>query len=378
MSNTPTINYLPRTTVILETGMSQGLHIGAQVFVSQRGQPVADFAIGESRPGVPMTTDTLTLWLSACKSIGAIAIARLMDAGRLGVDDPVADFVPEFAAGGKEGVTLRHLLTHTAGLRYVESGWPAATWNEIIERICQTKLEPNWTPGERARYDATNNWFILGEIVRRIDGRPYDVFVRDEIFEPLEMDDTWIGMPAHRYRSYGDRLGVLYMTDKQPIRPLPPYDTEEAITHCRPASNGQGPVRQLGRFYQMLLNDGELGGLRLLKPQTVAEFTSPQRVGMYDETFRHKIDWGLGFLINSSKYGYKALPYSFGPHASDRAFGHHGFQSAMALADPDHGLVIAIAPNGTPGEPAHDRRLRAVLGAVYEDLGIDVARASRP
>jgi len=76
----------------------------------------------------------------------------------------------------------------------------------------------------------------------------------------------------------------------------------------------------------MLLNGGELGGVRLLKPETVAMFTSPQRVGMYDETFRHKIDWGLGFLINSNKYGYKALPYSMGPHASDRAFGHHGFQ----------------------------------------------------
>ena len=317
-----------------------------------------------------MTTDTLTLWLSACKPITAIAIAQLFERGKLGLDDPVADFIPEFSAQGKECVTLRHLLAHTAAMRYVETGWPRETWSGIIDRICQARLEPDWVPGKRARYDATLSWFILGEVIRRIDGRPCENYLRDEIFEPLGMRDSWIGMPPERYRAYGDRLGVLYVTSKQPIQPLPPYDTEQAITHCRPAANGQGPVRELGRFYQMLLNGGELDGVRLLKGETVALFTSPQRVGMYDETFRHIIHWGLGFLISSKKYGYKALPYSFGPHASDRAFGHNGYQSSMALADPEHDLVIVIAPNGCPGEPAHDRRLRATLGAVYDDLGL--------
>jgi CubicO group peptidase (beta-lactamase class C family) len=364
------VNTLPRTTAVLEEGMAQGLHIGAQIFVALNAKTVADFAIGQARPGVPMSTETLTLWLSACKPIGAIAIAQLMERGKVGLGDPVADYIPEFAGNGKQAVTLRHLLTHTAGLRFVETGWPGTTWSEIIERICQTRLEPNWVPGERARYEATVSWFLLGEIVRRVDGRPYENYVRDEIFLPLGMKDSWIGMPAEQYRAYGDRLGVLYMTDKQPIRPLPPYETEQAITHCRPAANGQGPVRELGRFYQMLLNCGELAGVRMLSSETVRMFTSAQRVGMYDETFRHKIDWGLGFLISSKKYGYKALPYSFGPYASDFAFGHNGFQSSMALADPEHNLVIVIAPNGTPGEPAHDRRLRATLGAVYEDLDL--------
>ncbi|HET6251527.1 MAG TPA: serine hydrolase domain-containing protein [Tepidisphaeraceae bacterium] len=370
MTNLETTNSLPHTTVLLEAQMAQGLHIGAQVFVSRDGKTVADFAIGESKPGIAMTPETLTLWLSACKPVGAIAIAQQLERGKVGIDDPVADFIPEFAAHGKETVSVRHLLTHTAGLRFVETGWPGATWSEVIDRICQTSLEANWIPGERARYDATLSWFILGEIIRRVDGRPFEIYVRDEIFTPMGMADCWIGMPESRCRAYGDRLGVLYMTDKHPIRPLPPYDTQQAITHCRPASNGQGPVRQLARFYQMLLNGGELDGVRLLKPETVSMFTTPKRIGMLDETFRHKIDWGFGFLISSRKYGYKALPYSFGPHASDRAFGHNGFQSSMVFADPEYGLVIAIAPNGTPGEPAHDRRLRAVLGAVYEDVGI--------
>ena len=224
--------------------------------------------------------------------------------------------------------------------------------------------------GKSARYDAATSWYVLGEIVRRVDGRPYENYIRDEIFVPLGMPDSWNGMPSERYQDYGNRIGVLYMTDKTPIRPLPLFDTEAGVTAPRPSANGRGPMRDLGRFYQMLLNHGSLDGLHLLKPQTVHLFTSAQRIGMHDETFRHKIDWGLGFLICSNKYGYKALPYSFGPYASVRAFGHNGFQSSMAFADPEHELVIAIAPNGTPGEPAHDRRLRNVLGAIYEDLNL--------
>jgi len=349
--------------------MAQGVHIGAQVFVAREGKVLGDFAMGLAKPHVGMTRDTLTLWMSACKPICAIAIAQLFDRGRVGINDPIADFIPEFAANGKFDVTIGHVLTHTAGLKWVETGWPAATWSEIIQRICQTRLEPAFAPGRRARYDQVLSWFLLAEVIRRVDGRPYENYVRDEIFLPLKMADSWVGMPAEQVARYGDRLGVLYMTDKQPIRPLPPYDTLAALTHCRPAANGQGPAHELGRFYQMLLNGGETDGVRILSAATTSLFTSPQRVGMYDETFRHIVDWGYGFLISSNRYGYKALPYSFGPHASDRAFGHNGFQSSMALADPNYGLVVIIIPNGCPGEPAHDRRLRHVLAAAYEDAG---------
>ncbi|HWE92560.1 MAG TPA: serine hydrolase domain-containing protein [Tepidisphaeraceae bacterium] len=370
MDDRETDDTLPRTLEILRRGMAEGLHIGAQVYVARGGKTIADIALGAGRPGVAMGTDTLMLWLSACKPVAAVAIAQLVERGHVGLDDPVTDFIPEFGAGGKEGITLRHILTHTCGFRFVETGWPATTWAQIIGRLCAAPLEAGWVLGKKAGYHATTSWFILGEIVRRVDGRPYEHYVRDAIFGPLGMKDSWIGMPADRHRAYGPRLGVLVMTDKPPLRPLPPYDTEQAITHCRPAANGQGPARELGRFYQMLLNGGELDGVRLLSRETVSQFTTAQRVGMYDETFRHVIDWGLGFLINSAKYGSPTLPYGFGPRASDRAFGHNGFQSSSAFADPEHGLVVAIVPNGTPGEAAHDRRLRAVLGAVYEDLGI--------
>ena len=106
----------------------------------------------------------------------------------------------------------------------------------------------------------------------------------------------------------------------------------------------------------------------MLTPQSVEAITAPHRVGMYDNTFRHTMDWGLGFLINSARYGPGPAPYGYGPHASPRTFGHGGSQCATAFADPERGLAVAIVWNGRPGEARHDQRLRETLTALYEDL----------
>jgi CubicO group peptidase (beta-lactamase class C family) len=139
---------LPRTAAALEAGIAAGLHLGAQLHVSLGGDVVADAALGENRPGEPLTPDHLTLWLSATKPAAAVAVAQLWERGRLELDDPVALHVPEFAAHGKERITLRHLLTHTAGVRLLDTGWPAARWEEIVARIAASRPEPHWTPGE--------------------------------------------------------------------------------------------------------------------------------------------------------------------------------------------------------------------------------------
>jgi CubicO group peptidase (beta-lactamase class C family) len=194
--------------------------------------------------------------------------------------------------------------------------------------------------------------------------------VRDEIFLPLGMHDCWIGMPQSQFAAYGDRLGRLMQTDTQPPRVLAPWDRADSYTHCRPAANGCGPAQQLGRFYRMLLNGGQLDGVRVLQPQTVSLFTSRKRQGAYDLSFRHIVDFGLGFIINSRRYGQSTVPYGYGPCASDETFGHNGFQSTCALADPRHELAVVIIPNGCPGDAAHQQRLNALLAAVYQDLGL--------
>ncbi|MCP3961569.1 MAG: beta-lactamase family protein [bacterium] len=362
---------MPRTHETLTAGIEQGLHLGAQLYVSLEtggGEPIrrTELVVGERAIGQAMTPDTLMIWLSSTKPITAVAVAQLWERGLLELDDPVARHVPEFGVHGKERVTVRHLLTHTGGIRKLNVGWPEASWDEIIDFICRARPEPRWVLGEKAGYHLASSWFLLGELVRRLDGRHFRRYVREEIFEPLGMRDSWVGMPREKFEAYGDRLGRMYSTENGRMERA--WNREAHVVGCSPGGNGYGPIRELGRFYEMLLSRGRWQDTKILSPQTVEAMTVPHRVGMHDQTFKHKLDWGLGFIVNSNHYGADLPPYGYGRHASRRTFGHSGFQSSTGFADPEHGLVVALVTNGNPGEPRHTERFRDATEAIYEDL----------
>jgi CubicO group peptidase (beta-lactamase class C family) len=364
---------LPKTNRALEVGIERGDHLGAQLVALMGGRCVADLAVGESRPGVPMRSDDLLPWMSAGKPITAVAVLQLSERGMLNVDDPIEKFIPEFGAGGKQDITIRHVLTHTGGFRLVSNNWSSEAWDSIIARICASQIEPGWVPGERAGYHVASGWFILGELVQRVVGRPYAEHVRAEIFEPLGMNDTWIGMPAEqfaRYRGFDGRIAPIYSTEKPPPQAKGMVNTPAGCTECRPGANTRGPIGELARFYQMLLNGGELDGRSILRESTVRDAISRQRAGMFDTTFKQIIDWGLGVIINSRRYGSETLAYGFGPYASDDTFGHGGNQCACGLADPQHGLVVTWICNGMPGEARHQTRVQEINSAIYEDMGL--------
>ena len=179
-------------------------------------------------------------------------------------------------------------------------------------------------------------------------------------------------MPRARFLAYGERLGRMYSTEgDEPMERN--WRREAHVVGCSPGGNGHGPIRELGRFYEMLLARGEWNGRRLVTPQTVEALTTPHRVGLVDKTFKAKLDWGLGFICDSKHYGEDLIPYGYGRHASRRTFGHSGFQSSTGFADPEHGLAVAFVANGHPGEPRHTERFREVSEAIYEDLGLDRA-----
>jgi CubicO group peptidase (beta-lactamase class C family) len=353
---------LPHTLEVIENGMAEKVHVGAQVYVSRDGKAVADFGLGEARPGVPMDADSMMLWWSSTKPTAAVAVGQLWERGRLDIEERVCAYIPEFGAKGKEAVTLRHILTHTGGFRFADGRWAMAKpWEDIIARICDAELEEGWVPGRKAGYHPSSGWFILGEIVRRLDGRPFERYVREEIFEPLGMHDCWVGMPAERYRAYGDRIGVMHNTEGDEPQPVPYVDSEEACGHCVPGGGGRGPMRELGRFFEALLFGGQWGETRIASPQTVAAMTARHRVGMFDETFQIPIDWGLGFIIDS---------YIYGRHCSPRSFGHGGARSSAGFVDPEYGLVACVVTNGMPDDRRHYRRFSAIGTAIYEDLGL--------
>jgi CubicO group peptidase (beta-lactamase class C family) len=358
---------MQRTLAVIESGIEQGLHVGAQVYVSHRGRVVIDTGVGIARPsdGLPMTADTITLWLSSGKPVTAVGIARLWERGLLDLDDAVARHVPEFAAHGKESITIRHILTHTAPLRLADVGWPHATWEQNIRRICNTRPEPRWVPGRTAGYSAHITWYMLGEIIQRLSGRGLQDFLHDEVFAPCGMADTYVAMAPQEQAANADRLAV---TQKTESGPPTDYGTErpEALAAPRPGGSVRGPAHDLGRFYEALLaRDG-----RVLMTQTIEAMTARHRVNTHDKTFNAVIDWGLGFIINSLIYGRDDTPYQYGPYASPRTFGHSGNQSSAGFADPENALAIVVIFNGMAGEAKHQPRMRQTLAAVYEDLGL--------
>lgn len=384
---------LPRTLALLEQGRHSILHPGAQLYVSRRGEVIADVALGEARPGVAMRPDTLTLWLSAGKPITAIAMAQLVERGRLGFDDPVAKHLPEFAQGGKEFVTIRHLLTHTAGFREADKLAEGLPWSEMIGRICATPMEPGWVPGEKAGYQTISSWLVLGELIRRVDGREPGRYVREEIFEPVGLRDAWLGVPEEKLAGYGERMGMMYYSGRTEFRVHPFWNAAEDFMACRPGSGARGPIRELGRFYEALLeillgrrisNRSVLveGGEddraesefsvpgRILSAAMLREMTRRHREGLFDQTFQHTLDIGLGFIVNSNRYGAETVPYGYGRHAPETTFGHSGSQSSCAFADPEHELVVAWHCNGQPGEPRHQKRAREINSMIYEELGL--------
>ncbi len=358
-----------RAVQVLEAGIADGTHIGAQLYVSRRGEVVADLALGRARLDVEMTTDSMMTWFSMTKAVTAVAVAQQWERGALGIEDPVARHVPEFGAHGKDAVTIRHLLTHTAGIPNADGILEGAPWREAradnLARIYSSGLE--YPPGTRAGYHAAAGMSVLGEVVSRAAGVPFEQYVRDEIFLPLGMDDCWVGMPIDRYEAYGERIGHMHLTASGEPARLRGIDSARTTSVPMPGANGRGPVNQLRRLYDMLLGRGETsadnGGarVRLLSPVTVAAISARHRTEMLDETYGVVMDWGLGLVIDS---------YAMGRYSSRRAFGHGGHQSSVAFCDPEHDVVVAVVCNGMPGTERHSARLDAISSAVYVDLGI--------
>jgi CubicO group peptidase (beta-lactamase class C family) len=333
---------LARTTAQVDAGAAAGLHTGAQLAASIDGRPIIDRVWGDAGPGVAMTATTVLPWLSATKIVTAVGVAQQWERGEFDLDERVADHIPAFAAGGKEAITIRHLLTHTGGFRTADpaveplKGLP---WDEVIAAVCAAPLEPGWVPGRKAGYHIHAGHLMLAELVRLIDGRPFHRYAREAILQPIGATGFTLG--------------------------------DDGDTDVWPSSSGRGPAHDMLKVLELLQGRGERAGVRLLQPQTVDAMAAHQRVGMFDETFKIVMDWGLGFVVDT-KYalGDRIQPYGYGAHASTRTFGHGGAQSSVGFVDPEYGLAVALVFNGRPGEMKHTKRQHDALTALYEDLGL--------
>lgn len=361
------MDVLPGTGAAIENGIEQRWHLGAQISVWHDDRPVVDDAIGMSDGTAPLTPAALLLWLSSGKPIGAVAVKLLERDEQLDLDEPIAIYWPEFAANGKEAITTRHILTHTAGMRTADIAGSYSEFSEVISAIANARLERDWIPGKGAGYHAFGGWQVIGELVRRLSGSNYDEFVRERVFEPLGMGSSSFGLFAQSSVGLRSRVAPMYTAKGGEFELEQQYSPEFVSSFPRPGGGLYSNASDMTRFYRMLLAFGDLDGQKVLEPGEVADITSPQRTGVLDQTFGQVMDWGLGVMFDNKIHG-TAAPYGYGAHASANTFGHGGRQSSTAFADPENNLVIALVFNAMPGEPTHDRRLRQVTTAIYEDL----------
>ena len=359
----------PRTMGVIREGIERGLHTGCQFYISRRGLVLADAGIGSSSPETPMTPDTANVWLSSGKPVTAAAILQQWEQGRLRLDDTISRFIPEFQDGGKDGITIRHVLTHTCGIRNVETGWPDVPWDETLRRICAATVEEDWIVGRTAGYHTTSSWFLLGEILSRLTGRPFAEALRFELLEPLGVLKTKAALTPDEHALHARSLGRIYAREQNDLKLLDWHELPKC-TMASPGASLRGPIRELGQFYEMLLNEGQTPRGRILSPQTVDAMTARHRVGEFDLTLAHVVDFGLGVILDSNRYGIETVPYGYGRFCSPRTFGHGGAQSSQGWCDPEAGLVVAYFFNGRPGEAQHNRRARKFNEAVFADLGI--------
>ena len=347
---------------LLESQREAGLHDGAQLFVARKGKAVLDVAVGEAEPGVPLTIDSVMLWFSASKPLTAVAVAQLLEQGKVALEDRVQSIIPEFD-NAKGSATVAHVLTHTGGFPMQRYPFLRYDWDRVIHDICAEPAE--YEPGSAAGYHPLSGWCILGEIVRRVDGRPIEVYLDQEIFTPLGMADTSLGVSPARAAELGPRLSRI--AEKiEPVTGAEAWNDPRALPRTLPGGSGYGSAHDLGKFYMTLGNGGELEGSRVLKEQTVELFTSVHRRGMVDHTLSRggwevSPTWGLGF---SKGVDAKAAT-SFGRLSTSSAYGHGGMRSSVGFFEPSRDLAVVIVTNGLPSEIENARRLCEISDAVH-------------
>ena len=340
-----------------------GLQPAIAMCIRRRGQIIIDRAVGHARgngPGasesrVLATPDTLFNMFSASKSVTAMVIMGLEEDGLLRLDAPVAEFIPRFTGGGKERVTIRHLLNHRAGIPAVsgemlDPGILGDT-QRVIDIICDARQL--YAPGDTIAYHALTAGFLLGEIARQVTGRDMRALLDERVRRPLGFEHLSYGVSEERLTDVAEEA----FTGPLPRRPLknllgrslgvPMMRLVEIandpmfLTSIVPSGNVVAPPHEVGRFFELLLRGGTLDGVKVFDERTIARAVAPQGRRQIDRIILLPLRYGLGFMLGSRTL-------SFYGRRTPRAFGHLGFTNVLAWADPERDISVAFMNNASP------------------------------
>lgn len=351
--------YEPVLDVFTEL-VSSGRETGAAVTVLRHGEPVVALHAGwrDAARRLPWTEQTLVNVYSVGKPLIALAVLVLVDRGLVGLDDPIARHWPQFAANGKNDATVRHALTHTAGLPAFPVPRSADAYRDW-DLLCAdlAGAAPQWPPGTVAGEHALTYGHLLGELVRRVDGRSPGRFVAEEIAGPWGLDlgfgldaaardrcaELEYDRPDWPARMLGTAGSVHERALRNPAGALDLATVNGAAWRCAevPAVNLHTTAAGVARMYAGLLAGGTLDGHRLLGPALATAAVSAQHTGP-DLVLERRVCWGLGVQVDDDgTWGMGGLGGNAG--WADPATGHAIAYVTRRLGDSDRVTAVDAA-----------------------------------
>ena len=317
---------------------------GVVTLVARRGRIVHLEATGmaDIENGEPMTVDAYFRYFSMTKPITSVALLMLYEEGKFQLNDPLVKYLPEFAdirvqaEGGSGDATVEAVraptvldaFRHTAGFSYDGDLYDSPSLAELVKRLAARPL--SYQPGTRWVYSFSHD--VQARLVEVLSGQPFDVFVRTHILEPLGMTNVVVGIPA----ALASRFPVTYGPAE--AGGLVPSDLPEQTSYQQLPFGGSslsGPVRDYARFAQMLANNGELDGVRILSPKTVDLMATNHLPRDVEFTFAQGEGYGLGVRVVVD-------PVAAGNLPSPGTFGWSGAASTHFIVDRDEELIALM------------------------------------
>ncbi len=351
ISGTSTSEYARLGDLLSET-LDSGEDVGASVSVTVEGETVVDIWGGwaDEAQTTPWGRDTITNVWSTTKTMTFLSTLVLAERGLLGYHEKVSTYWPEFAQNGKADIEVRHLMGHTSGV----SAWeqPVAVediydWEKSTAMLAAQA--PWWTPGEGSGYHPLNQGHLLGEVIRRIDGRMLGQFFADEIAGPLDAD-FHIGLDPSEFdrvsnvipppalaidMSTIDPDSVLIKTFTGPAPDATESWTPEWRQATIGAANGHGNARSVARIQAIVANGGTVDGVELLSPDTIKMIFEEQANGV-DRVLGLPVRFGMGYALHSI-----AVPYL--PEGNYAYWG--GWGGSSIIVDIDRKITFAYVMN---------------------------------
>ena len=363
-----------------------GMHPAIQLCLRHNGRIVLNRAIGHGwgnaptdppdAEKIPVTTDTPFCVYSAAKAISTTVVHMLVEREYFSLDDRVCDYLPSYTSHGKDRTTIRHVITHSAGVPFPTGPRPDINRMDDSEYAREKlgELKPLYRPGLVHFYHALTWGPLVREIVSAATGKNIRDILATEILDPLGFRWTNYGVAAHDV----PLVAPSHATGKPLPAPIaaafrkavggtlhqiiPFTNTPRFLTGVVPSSSTVSTAYELSRFAEMLCRGGELDGVRVMRPETLrAAVTECRRLRPDVATGLAPLRWGTGFMLGSKRFG------PFGRNAP-AAFGHIGLVNIAVWADPERGLAAGLISSGKPGRHREANHYTAVMDRIAADI----------